>query len=68
MSEPKFAAVSAADLIALTNVARIRFKDGRSEAVAPAFDGVLQLFDALDAVDVGETPPANAFDARWRNG
>ena len=67
MSASRFAEISAADLIALTNVARIKLQDGRAEAVAPAFDGVLQLFDALDAIDLGETPPTNAFDARWRN-
>ena len=41
--------------------------EARREAVAPALDGILQLFDALDAVDLGETPPTNSFDARWRD-
>jgi hypothetical protein len=27
---------------------------------------VLGLYDSLDEIEVGETPPASAFDARWR--
>jgi hypothetical protein len=28
-------------------------------------EGVYALIDLLDAVELGETPPATAFDARW---
>ena len=54
------------DLAALTKAARLDLSADRHDVVAPALDGVLQLFDALDAVDLGETPPTNAFDPRWR--
>ena len=67
MSDSEHTQISAADLAALTKVARIELAQDRAEAVAPAFDGILQLFDALDAVDLGETPPTNSFDARWRD-
>ena len=52
---------------ALAKVARIDLSPDRHAADAPALDGILQLFDALDAVDLGETPPTNSFDARWRD-
>ena len=51
----------------LTKAARLELSAERQAAVAPAFDGILQLFDALDAVELGETPPTNSFDARWRD-
>lgn len=54
------------DLKALSKAARFDLAPRRAGAVAPALDGVLQLFDALDSVDLGETPPTNSFDARWR--
>lgn len=28
-------------------------------------DGIYALIDHLDAVSLGETPPATAFNARW---
>lgn len=55
------------DLDALKKVARLDLAAERNAVVAPALDGTLQLFDALDAVDLGETPPTNSFDARWRD-
>lgn len=55
------------DLKTLSKAARLELAPGRAEIVAPAFDGVLQLFDALDAVELGETPPTNSFDPRWRD-
>ncbi len=56
-----------ADMDALTKAARLELAPDRAEVVAPALDGVLALFDALDAVDLGETPPTNSFDPRWRD-
>jgi Asp-tRNA(Asn)/Glu-tRNA(Gln) amidotransferase C subunit len=55
-----------ADLAALSKAARLDLAPERRAAVGPALDGVLQLFDALDSVDLGETPPTNSFDPRWR--
>lgn len=59
--------ISVADLDALCKTARLELAPDRKAAVAPAFDGILQLFDALDAIELGETPPTNSFDARWRD-
>lgn len=58
--------VDAADMPALNKVARVGLSAERQAIVAPALDGVLQLCDALDSIDLGETPPTNAFDPRWR--
>lgn len=63
-SDPK--PIGPDEISALSRVARLDLSDERKNAVAPALDGVLQLCDALDSIDVGETPPTNAFDPRWR--
>ena len=55
------------DLEALEKLARLDLAATRAGVVAPALNGVMQLFDALDAVDLGETPPTNSFEARWRD-
>lgn len=36
--------------------------------LAPAMDGFYTLLDALHRDDLGETPPAFAFQARWDRG
>lgn len=59
--------IEAAELSVLAKAARLELKTDRHDIVAPALEGVLQLFDALDRVDLGETPPTNSFDARWRD-
>ncbi len=67
MSESR-RSIEAADLSVLAKAARLELKPDRHGVVAPALDGVLRLFDALDKVELGETPPTNSFDARWRAG
>ena len=59
--------IEAADLSVLAKAARLDLESNRHGIVAPALEGVLQLFDALDRVELGETPPTNSFDARWRD-
>lgn len=54
------------DLLAAARIARLPLSAERAGVVAPALEGVLQSFDALDAVDLGETSPTNSFDPRWR--
>ncbi|WP_340107355.1 hypothetical protein [Pikeienuella sp. HZG-20] len=54
------------DLSAAAKIARLDLSASRAEIVAPALEGILAAFDALDAVDVGEVAPTNAFDPRWR--
>ena len=58
--------LTADDVVVLEKAARLTLGTGRADLVAPALDGVMQSFDLLDEVDVGETPPTNAFDPRWR--
>ena len=66
MSDDHNSQLTAAELAALAKVARLDLAPERHPITGPAFDGILQLFDALDDVDLGETPPTNSFDARWR--
>lgn len=67
MSDSEAKTVIEADIAPLTKVARLELAPDRPAVDAAALDGILQLFDALDAVDLGETPPTNSFDARWRD-
>ena len=45
--------------------ARLDLPAERKATAGPAVQMVMGLFDSLDDVEVGETPPATAFDARW---
>lgn len=54
-----------ATLVTLSQWAGLELSPERRRVLAPALNGVLQQFEALDAIDVGETPPAHAFDPRW---
>lgn len=54
-------------LVALSQRAGLDLGPERRSAVVPALNGVLEQFEALDAIDVGETPPAHAFDPRWED-
>lgn len=67
MSDSGSRTITEADLMALTKAARLDLAPERVPVVTGALDGVLQLFDSLDSVELGETPPTNSFDARWRN-
>lgn len=58
-------AVDEEDLAAAAKLARLDHLAERSKALLPIFDGVMQLLEMVDMVDVGETAPASAFDARW---
>lgn len=67
MSDEDSKQIEPDDLPALATAARLDLGAGRAEVVAPALDGMLQLMDLLDEVDVGETPPTNSFTAMWRD-
>lgn len=67
MSDTVSKQIGEADLPALAKAARLKLAPERMTVVAPALDAALQLFDALDAVDLDETPPTNSFDPRWRD-
>jgi hypothetical protein len=45
--------------------ARLHLSPERRAAAGPALTMTLGLYDSLDGIAVGETPPATAFDARW---
>lgn len=51
------------DTAALT--ARLEIPEDRAEAVRTSMESIYTLIDRLDELDLGETPPATAFDARW---
>lgn len=55
-----------AELVMLAGLVKLDISPERRAALGPALDGVLAQFDVLDEVDVGETPPTNSFDPRWR--
>lgn len=49
----------------LLALARLELPAERRAVAGPVIDTVLSMFDSLDEIEVGETPPATAFDARW---
>ena len=65
MGKVERAPLTSATLQALAEAARLNVPEARQEPVRTALDRIYALLDALDAVPVGETPPANAYDARW---
>ncbi len=58
--------LTAEETAVLARAARLPLDESRLAPVAEALAAVLCQLDALDAVDLGETPPTNAFDPRWR--
>jgi Asp-tRNA(Asn)/Glu-tRNA(Gln) amidotransferase C subunit len=58
--------VDEAGLDQLLSFARLQLTPERKAAAKPALDLVLGLMDSLDVVDVGEVPPATAYDPRWK--
>ncbi len=49
----------------LLSLARLELTPERRAAAGPAFELILGLMDSLDDVELGETPPATAFDPSW---
>lgn len=58
--------ITAPQLELLLAAARLELPEGRREGLRQSIEAVHQLFGALDAIEVDETPPAATFDARWR--
>lgn len=46
-------------------VARLDIPEDRAEPVRSAVESAYGLIDKLDDLDLAETPPGTAFDARW---
>ena len=44
---------------------RLEIPEDRADAVRTSLGSIYALIDSLDELDLGETPPATAFDARW---
>ena len=65
MSDSQPTSINPADLSVLAKAAALDLPQDRHEVVAPALEMVLQMLQALDAVDLGELPPTNSFDPRW---
>lgn len=49
----------------LSQIARLELDLERREIISPTLQGLYALIDTLDQFELGETPPAQAFDARW---
>lgn len=49
----------------VAGVARLTVPADRTDAVRKSIETLYALIDRLDELDLGETPPATAFDARW---
>lgn len=45
--------------------ARLDVSAERKQQSAAGFGAVLALFDSLEAIEIGETPPSTSFDASW---
>ncbi|MPY95641.1 MAG: hypothetical protein GEV08_22060 [Acidimicrobiia bacterium] len=54
-----------ASLAELLRHAELELDEERRAALLPALEQVEAAIAAVRAVDVGELPPATAFDARW---
>lgn len=57
--------VSPETLQALSAHARLPMPEERVGDAAATLQLIQSLIDALDDVDLGDTPPATTFDARW---
>lgn len=65
MTFPSRARLDGEAISQVSGFARLPLTEDRQAVVAPTLDAVMGLIDTLDSIDVGETPPATAFDARW---
>jgi Asp-tRNA(Asn)/Glu-tRNA(Gln) amidotransferase C subunit len=45
--------------------ARLTLPPERNETVRATAESIYTVIDQLDSLDLGETPPAAAFNARW---
>jgi Asp-tRNA(Asn)/Glu-tRNA(Gln) amidotransferase C subunit len=47
------------------STARLTVPPERIETVRETAESIYTVIDQLDSLDLGETPPATAFNARW---
>ena len=53
------------DIATLAKTARLDLPEDRYALQAETLTGIFQMLDALDGVELGETPPAFAYRAKW---
>ena len=53
------------DIATLAKAARLDLPEDRTQLMAETMDGIFQLLDTLDGFELGETPPAFAYRAKW---
>lgn len=46
-------------------IARLELSAERRTVVGATLEGIYALIDSLDGIELGDTPPASAFDPRW---
>ncbi len=66
MRGPNRPAISGQRLKDMAANARLGLDEARAEALSPVAEQVFAMLDGLDAVKLGDTPPAFSFDARWK--
>ena len=66
MRGPNRPAISGKRLKDMAVNARLGLDDERAQALSPVAEQTFALLDGLDAVKLGDTPPAFSFDARWK--
>jgi len=57
--------VSKQEIATLAKAARLDLPEDRAQLMAETMDGIFQLLDSLDGVELGETAPAFAYRAKW---
>lgn len=55
------------ELLTFIKFVKLDLAHERLAVLGSTLDAFMGQFDVLDEVDVGETPPTNSFDARWRS-
>jgi Asp-tRNA(Asn)/Glu-tRNA(Gln) amidotransferase C subunit len=61
MADTKRVPISPPEIAAVARVARLPVSPDQAKELAATMDGIYGLLDRLDAVPLGETPPAFAF-------
>jgi aspartyl/glutamyl-tRNA(Asn/Gln) amidotransferase C subunit len=57
--------VTKEEVAALAKTARLDLAEDRTQLMAETMEGIFQLLDSLDEVELGETAPAFAYRAKW---
>ncbi len=67
MRGPDRPAISGERLKDMAANVRLGMADERAQALSPVAEQVFAMLDGLNAVELGDTPPAFSFDARWKD-